>query len=170
MNIRDYTDRALLYLTNPASFDDIYPGREPGKDYLIPFGKANVVKEGNDLTVVSYGVSMWDSVNAAKKLEDEGYSVEVIDIRTIIPLDEETIFNSIKKTNKAIVIHEDTLTAGFGAEIAARISEKCFRYLDGPVRRIAAKDCHIPYSPILENTILPNRKKIYDGIKGLLEY
>lgn len=143
---------------------------EPGNDYLIPFGKAKVVKEGDDLTVVSYGVSMWDSVNAAKKLEDEGYSVEVIDIRTIIPLDEETIFNSIKKTNKAIVIHEDTLTAGFGAEIAARISENCFQYLDGPVRRIAAKDSHIPYSPILENSILPNRKRVYEGIKELLEY
>ncbi len=143
---------------------------EPDDDYLIPFGKAKVVKEGNDITVVSYGVSMWDSVNAAKKLEDEGYSVEVIDIRTIIPLDNETIFNSVKKTNKAIIIHEDTLTAGFGAEIASRIADNCFQYLDGPVRRIAAKDSHIPYSPILENSILPNRKKIYDGIKELLIY
>ncbi len=143
---------------------------EPSEDYLVPFGKAKVVKEGNDLTVVSYGVSMWDSINAAKKLEEEGYSVEVIDIRTIIPLDEDTIFNSVKKTNKAIVIHEDTLTVGFGAEIASRISENCFQYLDGPVRRIAAKDSHIPYSPILENSILPNRKRIYNGIKELLEY
>ena len=143
---------------------------EPSEDYLIPFGKAKVVKEGNDLTVVSYGVSMWDSINAAKKLEDEGYSLEVIDIRTIIPLDEETIFKSVKKTSKALVIHEDTLTAGFGAEIASRISENCFRYLDGPVRRIAAKDSHIPYSPILENSVLPNRKRIYNGIKELLEY
>ncbi len=143
---------------------------EPDDDYLIPFGKAKVVKEGNDITVVSYGVSMWDSVNAAKKLEDEGYSVEVIDIRTIIPLDNETIFNSVKKTNKVIVIHEDTLTAGFGAEIASRIADNCFQYLDGPVRRVAAKDSHIPYSPILENSVLPNRKKILDGIKDLLMY
>ena len=143
---------------------------EPGENYLVPFGKAKVVKEGNDITVVSYGVSMWDSINAAKKLEDEGYSVEVIDIRTIIPLDEETIFNSVKKTSKVVVIHEDTLTAGFGAEIVSRIADNCFQYLDGPVRRIAAKDSHIPYSPILENAILPNRKKIYKGIKELLEY
>ncbi|MFZ0456633.1 MAG: dehydrogenase E1 component subunit alpha/beta [Ignavibacteriaceae bacterium] len=143
---------------------------EPSEDYLVPFGKAKVVKEGDDLTVVSYGVSMWDSINAAKKLEEEGYSVEVIDIRTIIPLDDETIFNSVKKTNKVVIIHEDTLTAGFGAEIASRISEKCFQYLDGPVRRIAAKDSHIPYSPKLENSILPNRKRIYNGIKELLEY
>lgn len=144
---------------------------EPGDDYLLPFGKAKVVKEGKDITVVSYGVSMWDSVLAAKKLEEEsGYSVEVVDIRTIIPLDEETIFRSVKKTNKVIVIHEDTLTGGFGAEIAARIADNCFQYLDGPVRRIAAKDTHIPYAPILENEVLPSRQQIYSGIKELIEY
>ena len=142
----------------------------PDSDYLVPFGKAKIVREGNDITVVSYGVSMWDSVLAAKRLEDEGYSVEVIDIRTIIPLDEETIFNSVKKTNKVIVIHEDTFTAGFGAEIASRVADNCFQYLDGPVKRIAAKDSHIPYSPILESVILPGREKIYKGIKDLLEY
>ena len=144
---------------------------EPDDDYLVPFGKAKIVKEGNDLTVVSYGVSMWDSYFAAKKLEEEfGYSVEVIDIRTIIPLDEETIFRSVKKTNKVIVIHEDTLTAGFGSEIAARVSDNCFQYLDGPVKRVAAKDTHIPYSPILENEVLPTRQKIYNAIKEILEY
>ena len=144
---------------------------EPGDDYLLPFGKAKVVKEGNDVTVVSYGVSMWDSVLAAKKLEEEfGYSVEVIDIRTIIPLDEETIFRSVKKTNKVIVIHEDTLTGGFGAEIAARIADNCFQYLDGPVRRIAAKETHIPYAPILESEVLPSRSQIYNGIKELIEF
>jgi 2-oxoisovalerate dehydrogenase E1 component len=144
---------------------------EPDEDYLIPFGKAKVVKEGNDLTVVSYGVSLWDSVNAAKKLEEEeGCSIEVIDIRTIVPLDEESIFKSVKKTNKVIVIHEDTLTGGFGAEIASRIADNCFQYLDGPVKRIAARDTHIPYSPILEDAVLPNKQKIYNGIKELLNY
>ncbi len=142
----------------------------PDSDYLVPFGKAKVVREGEDITVISYGVSLWDSVLAAKKLEDEGYSVEVIDIRTIIPLDEETIFESVKKTNKAIVIHEDTFTAGFGAEIASRIADTCFQHLDGPVKRIAAKDSHIPYSPILENAVLPSRDQIYKGIKNLLEF
>lgn len=144
---------------------------EPDENYLIPFGKAKVAKEGTDLTVVSWGVSFWDAMLAAKKLEEEeGYSVEVIDIRTIIPLDEETIYNSVKKTNKVIIIHEDTFTAGFGAEIAARISDNCFRFLDAPVKRIAAKDSHIPYSPILENAVLPNRDEIYKGIKNLLLY
>jgi 2-oxoisovalerate dehydrogenase E1 component len=143
---------------------------EPDKDYLLPFGKAKIVKEGDDLTVISYGVSLWDSLLAAKKFEDEGYSVEVIDIRTIVPLDTETIFNSVKKTGKAIVIHEDTFTAGFGAEIASLIASNCFENLDGPIRRVAAKDSHIPYSPILENAILPGRNQIYSEIKNLLEY
>ena len=143
---------------------------EPDKDYLVPFGKAKVVREGTDVTVVTYGVCMWDSLLAAKKLEEEGYSIEVIDLRTIIPLDKETIFNSIKKTNKAVVIHEDTLTGGFGAEIAARIADSCFQFLDGPVKRIAALDSHIPYSPILENEVLPNRERVYNGIKELLEF
>ncbi len=144
---------------------------EPGKDYLVPFGKAKIVNEGNDLTVVSYGLSVWDALLAAKKLEDEtGASIELIDIRTLVPLDEETIFNSVKKTNKVVVIHEDTLTAGFGAEIASRISDSCFQFLDGPVKRIAGLDSHIPYSPILEDAVLPNRKKVYNGIKELLEF
>lgn len=143
---------------------------EPDENYLLPFGKAKVVKEGSDITVVSWGVSLWDAMLAAKKLESEDYSVEVIDIRTIVPLDEETIFNSVKKTNKVIIIHEDTLFGGFGAEISARIADTCFQYLDAPVKRIAAKDSHIPYSPILENAVLPDRDEIYKGIKNLLKY
>ncbi|HEX7357544.1 MAG TPA: alpha-ketoacid dehydrogenase subunit beta, partial [Ignavibacteriaceae bacterium] len=143
---------------------------EPDDNYLLPFGKAKVIKEGTDVTVVSWGVSLWDAIIAAKKLEDEDFSVEVIDIRTIVPLDEETIFNSVKKTNKVVIIHEDTLFGGFGAEIAARIADNCFQFLDAPVKRIAAKDSHIPYAPILENEILPSRDGIYRGIKDLLKY
>lgn len=144
---------------------------EPDENYLVPFGKAKVVQQGEDITVISYGAALWDSVYAAKKLADQfGYSIEIIDIRTIIPLDEEAIFNSVKKTGKVIVIHEDTFTAGFGAEIAARAADKCFSFLDGPVKRIAAKDCHIPYHPALEKEILPSRDVIYNGIKELLEF
>jgi 2-oxoisovalerate dehydrogenase E1 component len=143
---------------------------EPDDNYLLPFGKAKIVKEGTDVTVVSWGVPLWDSILAAKKLEDEDYSVEVIDLRTIVPLDEETIYNSVKKTNKVVIIHEDTLFGGFGAEIAARISDTCFQHLDGPIKRIAAKDSHIPYAPILENEVLPSRDEIYNGIKNLLMF
>jgi 2-oxoisovalerate dehydrogenase E1 component len=143
---------------------------EPDANYLVPFGKAKIVNTGNDITVISYGLSLWDCLFAAKKLEAEGYSVEVIDLRTINPLDENAIFESVKKTNKAIIVHEDTLTGGFGGEIAARIADICFKFLDGPVKRVAAKDAHIPYSPILENEILPNRQAVYRGIKELLEF
>jgi 2-oxoisovalerate dehydrogenase E1 component len=143
---------------------------EPDENYLLPFGKAKVVKEGTDVTVVSWGISLSDSMIAAKKLEDEDFSVEVIDIRTIVPLDEETIYNSVRKTNKVIVIHEDTMFGGFGAEIVARIADNCFQHLDAPVKRIAAKDAHIPYAPILENAVLPSRDDIYRGIKNLLKY
>ncbi|MFO7525547.1 MAG: dehydrogenase E1 component subunit alpha/beta, partial [Ignavibacteriaceae bacterium] len=144
---------------------------EPDEDYLVPFGKAKIVREGTDITVVSWGVSLWDSVLAAKKLEAEfEYSVEVIDLRTIIPLDEETIYQSVKKTNKLVIVHEDTLTGGFGGEIASRVADTCFQYLDGPVKRIAALDTHIPYSPILESAVLPNRDRVYKGIKELIEY
>ncbi len=143
---------------------------EPDSEYLIPFGSAKVVRKGNDLTVISWGATVWESVIAAKRLEEEGHSVEVIDIRTIIPLDIETIYTSIKKTGKAIVIHEDTLTGGFGAEISARIASDCFEYLDGPVKRYAAKDAHVPYSPILEDVILPSREGVYKAIKDLAKY
>ncbi len=143
---------------------------EPGPGYLLPFGKAKTVREGKDITVVTYGASVWDTIFAAKRLEEEGVSVEVIDIRTIVPLDEEAIYNSVKNTNKVMVIHEDTLTAGFGAEIAARIADNCFRYLDAPVKRVAAKDSHIPYNPILENAILPSREGIYRSLKELSQY
>ncbi len=161
----------VLFLEHKGLYRQSYATTpEPDENYLLPFGKAKVVKEGTDVTVVSWGVSMWDSYLAANKLEEENYSVEVIDIRTINPLDEETIYNSVRKTNKVIVIYEDTYTLGFGAEIAARISDKCFQFLDAPVKRIAAKDTHIPYSPILENEVLPNRDRIYKGIKDLLMY
>lgn len=143
---------------------------EPDENYLVPIGKGKIVRDGKDITVISYGASLWDSVLVAKKLEDEGFSAEVIDLRSIIPFDEELIYASVKKTNKAIVVHEDTLTAGFGAEIAARISENCFQHLDGPVRRVAAKDAHVPYSPVLENAILPTREQIYDEIKKLIMF
>jgi len=143
---------------------------EPDENYLLPFGKAKVIREGTDVTVISWGISVSDTMIAAKKLEDENFSVEVIDLRTIVPLDEETIYNSVKKTNKVIIIHEDTLFAGFGAEIAARIADNCFQLLDAPVKRIAAKDTHIPYAPILENAVLPSREEIYNGIKELLIY
>jgi 2-oxoisovalerate dehydrogenase E1 component len=143
---------------------------EPDKDYLLPFGKANIVEEGDDITVVTYGFMVHETKFAVKKLKEEGFAPEVIDIRTIAPLDTETIFNSVKKTGKAIVIHEDSLTSGFGAEIASQISDSCFEHLDGPVKRLGAADSPIAFHPKLEKEILPNREKIYNAVKQLLVY
>lgn len=161
----------VLFLEHKGLYRQSYASSpEPDNKYLLPFGKANVVVEGEDLTVITYGAMVHESNFAIRKLKEEGYSVELIDIRTMNPLDEETIFNSVQKTGKAIVIHEDTLTAGFGAEITSRITDNCFQYLDGPVKRVAAKDAFIPYHPNLEEEILPNRDKIYGELKDLLLY
>ncbi len=143
---------------------------EPGPEYLLPFGKAKIITEGDDITIVTYGSMVHESGFAIKKLQEEGYSVELIDIRTISPLDEETIFNSVRKTGKVAVIHEDTLTAGFGAEIAARIGETCFEHLDGPVKRIAGLDTPIPFHPNMENAVLPTRNIIFEKLKEILAY
>lgn len=161
----------VIFLEHKGLYRQSYASSpEPDSDYLLPFGKANVVTEGNDLSVITYGAMVHETNFAVRKLREEGFSVEIVDIRTINPLDEKTIFESVKKTGKAIVIHEDTLTAGFGAEIVARITENCFEYLDGPVKRIAGKDAFIPYHPVLENDILPNREIIYNSLKELLKY
>ncbi len=161
----------VLFLEHKGLYRQSYATvPEPDADYLLPFGKAKVVTDGNDLTVIAYGAMVHEANFAIQKLQSEGHSVELVDIRTIAPLDEETIIKSVKKTGKAVIIHEDTLTAGFGAEIAARITDKCFEYLDGPVKRIAAADTPIPYHPNLENVVLPNRNKIYSSIKELLAY
>lgn len=161
----------VLFLEHKGLYRQSYStSPEPDADYLVPFGKAKVVREGNDLSIITYGAMVHESNFAAKKLEDDGYSVEILDLRTIAPLDVDAIYKSVKKTGKVMVIHEDTLTAGFGAEIAALITENCFESLDGPVKRIAAKDTPIPYAPNLEYAILPTREKIYNEVKLLLEY
>ncbi len=161
----------VLFLEHKGLYRQSYAtSPEPDADYLVPFGKAKVVQEGSDITVVTYGAMVHETNFATRKLAEEGYSIEIIDIRTVIPLDEETIYKSIRKTGKAIIIHEDTITAGFGAEISARISENCFESLDGPVKRLAGMDTPIPYHPNLEYYVLPTRNKIYDSLKELLTY
>ncbi len=161
----------VLFLEHKALYRQSYANSlEPDENYLLPFGKAHVFREGNDLTVVTYGAMVHESNFAAKKLSEEGYSIEIVDIRTINPLDEETIYNSIRKTGKAVVVHEDTLTAGFGAEIAARIADNSFEYLDGPIKRIAALDAFVPFQHDIERTVLPTRDRIYTELKELLAY
>lgn len=164
-------DDPVLFLEHKALYRQSYASSpEPDENYLLPFGKANIFRDGTDLTIVTYGAMVHESNFAAKKLADEGHSIEIVDIRTIFPLDIETIFQSIKKTGKVAIIHEDTLTAGFGAEISARISEFAFELLDAPIKRIAAKDAFIPYHTNLERAILPTRDRIYNELKSLLAY
>jgi len=143
---------------------------EPDENYLLPLGYADVVQEGKDITVITWGMQVQRSIEAVRMLGEVQPSVEIIDIRTLIPLDMETILRSVKKTGKVLIVHEDNFTAGFGAEIAARIAAEAFEYLDGPVERVAARDSHIPYQEDLENYILPTPARIAETMKKLIFY
>jgi 2-oxoisovalerate dehydrogenase E1 component len=144
---------------------------EPDENYFTPIGKAKVVREGRDLSVITYGALVQRALEASRKLEQEGISVEVIDLRSILPYDKEAIVKSVKKTSKVLVAHEDMLTQGFGAEIAAFIAEHCFQYLDAPVMRLGALDvAAVPYADNLEDAVLPNDKKVYDALKELAQF
>ncbi|MGA7162116.1 MAG: dehydrogenase E1 component subunit alpha/beta [Bacteroidota bacterium] len=143
---------------------------EPDENYLLPFGLASVKREGSDITIVAWGMMVQRSLEAAKKLEAQGVSVEVIDLRTICPWDKETVMSSVKKTGKVLIAHEDTRTGGFGAEIGAVVAEECFQWLDAPIVRVAAKDAPIPFAPALENAILPQESDITSALKKLAEF
>ena len=139
-------------------------------DFEVPFGKARIRKEGTDMTIVTYGNTTHLSLEAAKKLEEEGVNIEVIDLRSLIPLDEEMILESVKKTNKVLVVHEDKVYGGFGGELSSIITEKAFEYLDAPVRRVGSTFTPIGFNRILERAILPNTERIYKAAKELSEY
>jgi len=143
---------------------------EPDADYLIPFGKGRLVNEGTELTVISWGYTVHLALEAARQLEHEGRSIEVIDLRSIAPVDEELIAQSVRKTNRVLVAHEDSLTMGFGAEIAARIGQNWFEYLDAPVRRVAAEDSFVPTAPNLETLALPSAAGIRAAAEHLLRW
>lgn len=143
---------------------------ETGPEEFLPFGEANIVRSGTDVTVVAWGMTVLMANEAAENLSKEGYSIEVIDLRTIVPLDVETIKASVQKTGKLLIAHEAARNAGFGAEIAARIAEEAFAYLDAPVQRLAGKDCPVPYCKDLEDAVLPQKKDIEEAIRSLAQY
>ena len=145
-------------------------GEVPDGDYTVPIGRAAVHREGTDLSIVTYGAMLWVAVEAAQQLEKEGISAEIVDLRTILPLDEETVLSSVKKTSRVILLHEDTITGGIGAELAARIAEKAFDYLDAPLARIAAPDTPVPFSPPLEEAFLPNVPLVLEKARRLCSY
>ncbi len=145
-------------------------GQYPGPDYMVPFGKARVAREGSHLTVVTWGATVNRALLAAQRLEGSGITVEVIDLRTILPFDMEAVEKSVRKTSRVLVLHEDQLTAGFGGEIAARIAEHAFDALDAPVKRIGALDTPVGYAPQLENAILPQVDGIEKALRELAAY
>jgi 2-oxoisovalerate dehydrogenase E1 component len=142
----------------------------PGPDYMIPLGKAKLVREGTDLTIVTYGSLVVRATQAAKTLQPEGVQAEILDLRSLNPYDWDLISASVKKTNRVLVLHEDNISWGYGAEIAARIGEELFEYLDAPVRRLAGKDVFIPYHPVLEDAVLPQPADIVRVARDLLKY
>ncbi|MGO8788247.1 MAG: thiamine pyrophosphate-dependent enzyme [Terriglobia bacterium] len=142
----------------------------PGRDYMIPFGKAKLVREGTSLTIVTYGSLVVRAVQAAKTLEKEGIRPEILDLRSLNPYDWELIAASVKKTNRVLVLHEDTISWGYGAEIAARIADELFSFLDAPVRRLASKDVFVPYHPVQESAVLPQPADIVAAARALAAY
>jgi 2-oxoisovalerate dehydrogenase E1 component len=142
----------------------------PGPDYMIPFGKAKLVREGTSLTIVTYGSLVIRAVQAAKTLEKDGILPEILDLRSLNPYDWDLIAASVKKTNRVLVLHEDNISWGYGAEIAARIADELFAFLDAPVRRLAGKDVFIPYHPAQEDVVLPQPADIVEAARALAAY
>ena len=142
----------------------------PADDYTVPIGKAVVRREGRDLTIITYAAMMHSSLEAAETLAKEGIEAEVVDLRTLLPLDKETILQSVKKTNKLLIVHEDTRMGGIAGEIAAVACEGAFEDLDGPILRVTAKDTPVPFSPPLEERFLPNVNEIVSTARELARY
>ena len=159
-----------MFMEPKALYQDPKAATVVPDDFEVPFGKARIRKEGTNLTLLTYGNTTHLSIEAAQKLEKEGHSVEVIDLRSLIPLDEETILKSIQKTNKVLIVHEDKVFGGFGGELSAIITEKAFNLLDAPVRRVGSPFTPVGFNRILERAILPNVERIYVAAKDLIEY
>ncbi|MBA2291321.1 MAG: dehydrogenase [Gemmatimonadales bacterium] len=165
-------DDPVIFLEHKHLYRQAYnKGAYPGPNFMIPFGKANVVREGTDLTVVTYGAVVQRTVQAARDLhEATGVDVEVIDLRSLNPVDWETIAASVRKTSRVIVAYEDSLSWGYGSEIAARIADEMFHWLDAPVRRVAATDTFVAYAPELEDVILPQVESLRRAMEEALQY
>ena len=161
----------VLFLEHKGLYRQSYAAKpEPNENHFLPIGKGIVRREGTDATVVTYGALVQKSLDAARILMKEGIEIEVIDLRTIAPLDTELILSSVRKTNKVLVAHEDTQFQGFGAEIAAHIAENAFEHLDAPVHRLGGKDLPIGFSPVLEDATLPQNKDVLEKLRELLKY
>lgn len=165
--IRD--DDPVLYFEHKYLYRRIR-GEVPEGDYIVPIGKADVKRPGRDVTILTYGWMLHKSLEAAEIVASEGIEVEVVDLRTLLPLDDETILSSVAKTGRAVIVHEDTRTGGIAGEIAMRINERIFEYLEAPVMRVTAPDTPIPFSPPLEEFFLPQVEEIVQAVRWVANY
>jgi 2-oxoisovalerate dehydrogenase E1 component len=164
-------DDPVMFLEHKHLYRQTY-NKAPyqGPDYMVPFGKSVVKREGTDVTIITWGALVQRSILAAQQAEKDGVSARVVDLRTIIPYDWDGIAQVVKETNRVIIAHEDQLTCGFGAELAARIASDLFEHLDAPVRRVAAIDCPVAYAPDLEEEILPQAADVLAAIRDTAAY
>jgi 2-oxoisovalerate dehydrogenase E1 component len=162
----------VLFLEHKHLYRQTYnKAPNPGPNFMIPFGKAKVVRQGTDLTVVTYGAVVQRALLAAKAMEDQHeVSVEVVDLRCLSPVDWDTVYQSVRKTNRVIVAYEDSLSWGYGSEIAARIADETFAHLDAPVKRVAATDTFVAYAPELEDVILPQVESLKRAMMELMAF
>ncbi len=143
----------------------------PAGDHVVPIGKARTARPGTDVSIITYSATVWKALEAAEIMQaEDGVSVEVIDLRTLLPLDDEAIAETVRKTNRVLIVHEDTRTGGIAGEITARISETCFEWLDAPVLRVTAADVPLPYSPPLEDYVLPQTSDIVRALRRIVAY
>jgi 2-oxoisovalerate dehydrogenase E1 component len=165
-------DDPVIFLEHKHLYRQTYnKAAYPGPNFMIPFGKARTVREGTDVTIVTYGATVQRAFVAANQLADSGGpSVEVIDLRTLSPWDQNTVYASVKKTSRVIVLYEDSMSWGYGAEIAARIADDCFPWLDAPVKRVASADTYVGYAPQLEDAILPQVDDVKRAVAEIVAF
>jgi pyruvate/2-oxoglutarate/acetoin dehydrogenase E1 component len=167
--IRD--EDPVLYLEHKFLYRRIKEALPAGEEILTPIGRARTARAGNDLALITYSAMVWKALEAAERLErEDGLSVEVVDLRSLAPLDDEAIVAAVRKTNRVLVAHEDTRTGGVAAEIVARINELCFEWLDAPVRRVCAHDVPLPYAPTLEDFVLPQTDDLVKAARWVASY
>ncbi len=167
--IRD--EDPVIYLEHKWLYRRVKEALTEGDDLLTPIGEARLAREGQDVSIVTYGATVWKALEAAEQLaREDSISVEVLDLRTLLPLDDEGIMRTVRKTNKVLIVHEDTRTGGVAGEIAARINEQAFEWLDGPIMRVTAHDVPLPYAPTLEDFVLPQTEDIVKAARWLAKY
>ena len=167
--IRD--DDPVIYFEHKYLYRRLKEELGEDEEIITPIGKARIAREGTDLTVITWSAMVWKSLEAAQTIENEdGASVEVLDLRTLLPMDDDAIMASVRKTNKVLIVHEDTRTGGVAGEITARINESAFEWLDGPIMRVTAHDTPVPYAPALEDCVLPQTEDIVRSARWLLAY